>query len=78
MSVLPPSAHALTWCTWQSAGGRPQIAHPWSRAARARRWALVAIRTERPKANGSGWLADRAAASPDSGLAESSTTTPLI
>lgn len=53
-SVSPPAAQSSTWCVWQASAGipHPGMMQPRSRVARARRWAGVALRAERPTASG--------------------------
>ena len=55
-SVGPPWVHGVRWWIWQRSAGtsQPGMMKPRSRRARARRWAVVAIRWVRPTARGCG------------------------
>ena len=54
MSDGPPAAQSATWWAWQFSAGiwQPGMMQPPSRAARALRWAGVAVRAVRPTASG--------------------------
>ena len=52
--VSPPYSHSRIWCTSHQETGRPHPgwAHPWSRAATARRSPSGMVRVARPTSNG--------------------------